>query len=170
MIECFKKIFSKVLFVVLCSVTSMSICAQESLSLSNGKINILWEKHEGKWVMTLFEGKTPEGYKMFGRPSGKYNLIYDNVKPTIKPLAIVENGDTLDFPEQTFRYVKPDFLRAISAVPMNRAGRYSTFFPDRGDGRKEEQLCLSIRQNMESIRQNGSLMTNIILISMSKYH
>lgn len=31
MIECFKKIFSKVLFVVLCSVTSMSICAQESL-------------------------------------------------------------------------------------------------------------------------------------------
>ena len=132
MIECFKKIFSKVLFVVLCSVTSMSICAQESLSLSNGKINILWEKHEGKWVMTLFEGKTPEGYKMFGRPSGKYNLIYDNVKPTIKPLAIVENGDTLDFPEQTFRYVKPDFLRAISAVPMNRAGRYSTFFPDRG--------------------------------------
>lgn len=40
MIECFKKIFSKVLFVVLCSVTSMSICAQESLSLSNGKINI----------------------------------------------------------------------------------------------------------------------------------
>ena len=34
MIECFKKIFSKVLFVVLCSVTSMSICAQESLSLS----------------------------------------------------------------------------------------------------------------------------------------
>ena len=33
MIECFKKIFSKVLFVVLCSVTSMSICAQESLSL-----------------------------------------------------------------------------------------------------------------------------------------
>lgn len=106
---------------------------------------------------------------MFGRPSGKYNLIYDNVKPTIKPLAIVENGDTLDFPEQTFRYVKPDFLRAISAVPMNRAGRYSTFFPDRG-GRKEEQLCLSIRRNMESIRQNGSLMTNIILISMSKYH
>ena len=95
MIECFKKIFSKVLFVVLCSVTSMSICAQESLSLSNGKINILWEKHEGKWVMTLFEGKTPEGYKAFGRPSGKYNLIYDNVKPTIKPLAIVENGDTL---------------------------------------------------------------------------
>lgn len=48
MIECFKKIFSKVLFVVLCSVTSMSICAQESLSLSNGKINILWEKHEGE--------------------------------------------------------------------------------------------------------------------------
>lgn len=60
MIECFKKIFSKVLFVVLCSVTSMSICAQESLSLSNGKINILWEKHEGKWVMTLFEGKPPK--------------------------------------------------------------------------------------------------------------
>lgn len=154
---------------MLCSVTSMSICAQESLSLSNGKINILWEKHEGKWVMTLFEGKTPEGYKMFGRPSGKYNLIYDNVKPTIKPLAIVENGDTLDFPEQTFRYVKPDFLRAISAVPMNRAGRYSTFFPDRG-WKEGGTVVFEHPTEYGVYKANGNLMTNIILISMSKYH
>lgn len=140
MIGRFEKIFSIMLFGALFGAVSVSAFAQENLSLSNGKVNILWEKQEGKWVIRLFEGKTPEGLKAFGLPSGNYSLIYDEVKPTIKPLAIVENGDSLDFPEQTFRYVKPDFLRAISAVPMNRAGKYCTFYPDKG--RKEGQSVM----------------------------
>lgn len=132
MIKHFKIILSILVCAAAGCMTSMPIYAQESLSLSNGKINIAWEKYNGKWVITLFEGKTPEGYKALGLPSGKYGFLYDNVKPTIKPLYIVEKGDTLDFPEQTFKCVKPDFLRSISAVPMNQCGKYSSFFPNRG--------------------------------------
>lgn len=41
MIECFKKIFSKVLFVVLCSVTSVDMCTRELITV----------KRENKYFM-----------------------------------------------------------------------------------------------------------------------
>ena len=115
---------------------SISSSAQKSLVLSNGKINIEWENRGGKWVLVSFDGKTPEGFKAFGSPSGQYSLLYDSIKPTLEPLAIVENGDTLNFPESKFKCIKPDFQRAISAVPMNKAGNYYSFFPTQG--RKED--------------------------------
>lgn len=127
-----KQLCFKVLVTAMCVGGSISSFAQKSLMLSNGKINVEWENRDGKWVLVSFAGKTPDGFKAFGSSSGQYSLLYDTVKPTIKPLAIVENADTLDFPESTFKYVKPDFQRAVSAVPMNKAGSYYHFSPTLG--------------------------------------
>lgn len=132
MIRFIKQLYFKVLLIAMCIGGSISSSAQKSLVLSNGKINIEWEYRDSKWVLVSFGGKTIDGFKPFGSTSGQYSLLYGSVKPTLEPLEIIENGDTLNFPESTFKCVKPDFQRAVSAVPMNKAGNYYSFFPTQG--------------------------------------
>lgn len=129
-----KKNINKLLAPIILSIlliSSSSIIAQNNLILSNEHINIEWQKTNGKWVIKTFNGKTSKGFKPFGTTNGEYTFIYETEKPTIAPVPIVENGDTLDFPEDMF-VVKPDFRRATSAVPMNRAGNYYKFYPTKG--------------------------------------
>jgi hypothetical protein len=59
-------------------------------------------------------------------------LLYSETKPAATPVPIVAQGDTVDFPENTFRLVKPNFQKATAAVPMNRAGAYFKFYPAKG--------------------------------------
>lgn len=125
-------IFGKIIFVVLFLASGIYGVAQDDLRLSNGNINISWEFVNGKWQIKEFKGKTEKGFVSFGAQSGEYSFIFGTTKPTTDPQVIVENGDTLDFPENTFKYVKPDFQRAISAVPMNKAGNYFKFYPTKG--------------------------------------
>lgn len=126
------RIFGKILllfsFLIICS----SAFAQNNLSLSNKHIKISWDIVDGKWKIKAFDGKIDKAFNSFGLPSGEYNFIYDDTKPTIQPIPIVENGDTLDFPGKSFKYVIADFNRATSSVPMNKAGNNVRFFPSKG--------------------------------------
>jgi len=123
-----QKLFRKILFAVFL-IPVLSVSAQNSLTLSNDKVNMRWETVDGKWMLKVFEGKTSKGFEPFGLPSGEYSILYDSEKPTENPIPIIENGDTLDFPGSSFKYVLKDFQRATSVVPMNKAGKYTKFYP-----------------------------------------
>ena len=106
--------------------------AQGGLTLSNDKVKLSWTENEGKWIIESLEGKVNGQYSSFGTDLGEYSVLFDEIKPSTEPVAIVENGDTLDFPDDTYKLVKPDFLKATTAVTMNRAGEYHKFYPSKG--------------------------------------
>ena len=105
------------------------ICAQQTLKLGNDLINLEWKKGKTGWQLKTFEAKQQNGFSPFGITSGEYSLLYSKEKPSEAPVPIIENGDTLQFPEKTFKYVYTKFQRAISSVPMNKAGERYNFFP-----------------------------------------
>jgi hypothetical protein len=117
---------------VMLGLTGLPALAQGRLALSNEQMRIAWAHTGGEWVIQSFEGKTAKGHKPFGTPVGQYGLIYSETKPATAPVPIVAHGDTIDFPENTFRLVKPGFQRATAAVPMNKAGDYFKFYPTEG--------------------------------------
>ncbi|UYI75233.1 MAG: glycerophosphoryl diester phosphodiesterase [Bacteroides xylanisolvens] len=111
---------------------STSVLSQNRLSLSNDYLNIQWVNIDGVWKLKTFDARVGGENVPYGNSIGECCIMYSEIKPSLIPVSIVEHGDTLDFPENTFKYVKPDFQRAISSVPMNTAGQYITFYPAKG--------------------------------------
>lgn len=99
------------------------------ITLANDQLKLQWEKGPDGWKLSVCAAKSGKAFLSFGDASGAYHLISSPTKPSDTALRILDNGKPVAFPEKTFRYVYPDFQRAISAVPMNRAGKHIKFFP-----------------------------------------
>src|SRR5690554_5208688 len=103
---------------------------ENEIVLSNNQIKIVWENQNGQWIIDSFSALKNKEMKPFGESVGKYSIIYSQTKPSQEPLIMIQNNDTLCFPEKTFKYVYPKFQRGISEVPLNRAGIVESFYPE----------------------------------------
>jgi len=99
------------------------------ITLANDQIKLQWVKRAEGWKLVVCAAKAGKNFRSFGDASGVYNIISSSTKPSDTGLHIMDNGKQVIFPEKAFRYVYPDFQRAISAVPMNKAGKHTAFFP-----------------------------------------
>jgi len=99
------------------------------ITLVNNRIKLEWVKTEKGWKLVTCAAKVGNTFVSFGESSGAYNLITSATKPSDTALKVLDHGKSVSFPEKSFKYVYPDFQRALSAVPMNRAGKHTSFFP-----------------------------------------
>jgi hypothetical protein len=113
------------------------------LHLSNKKLRIEWKYENGHWKLSDFSALKDGSFVPFGNFDGKYSILYSSDRPSKQPLALIENGDTLIFPERTFKYIFHKFQRGISEVPMNKAGVCETFYPQTACKEENEILFFS---------------------------
>lgn len=151
------------LFFLLGEISNIPCTAQKILTLSNEQILISWVNVNDKWLINKFEAKTKCGFQEFGKPWGEYRILYSHQKPLANPIAIMEQEDTLKFPEETFKCVIPTYKQATTSVPMNKAGKYLKFYPTTGC-KKVIPLYLKSILNMEDMRRLGLLIRNTLRI------
>ncbi len=117
---------------IFCAVALLSayaVTGQQKISLANDRVKLEWAKSSEGWKLLVCAGAAGNTFLPFGEASGLYTMISSKTKPSDTALQVVDNGKALAFPEKNFKYVYPDFQRAISAVPMNRAGEHISFYP-----------------------------------------
>lgn len=115
--------------ILLISAAQAQVSNKQQLSLSNDRVKLQWIGTAEGWKLSLCAGKAGNTFLPFGEASGLYTMIATETKPVDTALQVIDNGQAIAFPEKNFRYVYPDFQRALSAVPMNRAGTHLSFYP-----------------------------------------
>lgn len=113
------------ILLVLCSGCSKKV------GMDNGYIRIQWKETDEGYKISFFQVKEDGKWNTWGIPEGQYTFLYSSEKPGEDPVAIVQaNGDMVNFPDSAFKYIVKTFKRAISEVPMNRAGEVFTGYPE----------------------------------------
>lgn len=102
----------------------------EEVSLGNGKISLKWQKEAAGWKLSEYGVIDNGRLSGFGKPVGKYCILYSEVKPDGKAVPLEDGESVIQFPEKTYEYVYWKFQRGLSAVAANRAGEAAYFFPE----------------------------------------
>ncbi len=103
----------------------------KKVSMENGCTRIQWSETDEGYKISAFQTKEEGKWISWGIPDGQYTFLYSSEKPGEDPVTIVQtNGDTVNFPDPVFKYIVKTFKRAISEVPMNRAGKVFTGYPE----------------------------------------
>jgi len=109
-------------------------CGSDKVQIKNSNLNVEWIKTDKGWQLSAFQTKSDDGsFVGFGKTSGEYALIYADKTPGSDPVEIISQGKPVNFPEKEFKYVIKTFQRATGAVPMNRAGEYAFFYPQKAE-------------------------------------
>jgi len=120
------KIFSA--FVLL---LSAACTPSDELAVRNKGLEIRWEQTAEGWKISRIADRKG---RCWGVPDGAYTILFSSEKPSAEPETITNRGgDTMNFDIARFHYIAKDFNRAVSSVPMNRAGealRFSHENPD----------------------------------------
>lgn len=105
-----------------------SFCRAEEIGLENGRIDIRWTRTADGWKLTRLRHA---GGKEWGAPDGRYTVLYSVEKPDAEtPQSVLDGkGDTVRFVEESFRNVLRNQRRAVTQVPLNRAGEAYAFYP-----------------------------------------
>lgn len=108
----------------------LTLACSRKAELTNGEIKIEWKETSDGWIISSVKNKNQDVWKSWGNPDGEITILFSETKPTDTALTVVQqNGDTASFPED-FKYVIDKYKRAISEVPMNRAGKPYSFYPE----------------------------------------
>lgn len=116
------KIFSA--FVLL---LSAACTPSDELAVRNKELEIRWEQTAEGWKISRVADRKG---RCWGVPDGAYTILFSSEKPSAEPETITNRGgDTMNFDIARFHYIAKDFNRAVSSVPMNRAGRSAALLP-----------------------------------------
>lgn len=116
------KIFSA--FVLL---LSAACTPSDELAVRNKGLEIRWEQTAEGWKISRIADRKG---RCWGVPDGAYTILFSSEKPSAEPETITNRGgDTMNFDIARFHYIAKDFNRAVSSVPMNRAGRSAALLP-----------------------------------------
>lgn len=117
-------------FAALFLLLSAACSSSDELTLRNKGIEISWKQTGEGWKITQVRDRKG---RPWGRSDGSYTILRSDEKPSLEPETILNRGgDTLDFDIGRFHFIAKDFNKAISSVPMNRAGKALRFFPQKG--------------------------------------
>lgn len=117
----------------------------QQIALSNDKIKLRWKNTGHGWKLIECAGKSGNAFLGFGKASGTYQVVYSSTKPVDTALQTIGGKQIANFPERTFKFVYPTYQRAVSAVPMNKAGQTQTFYPLSAEQRGDS---VTFRQNV----------------------
>lgn len=122
------KIFSA--FVLL---LSAACTPSDELAVRNKELEIRWEQTAEGWKISRVADRKG---RCWGVPDGAYTILFSSEKPSAEPETITNRGgDTMNFDIARFHYIAKDFNRAVSSVPMNRAGEALRFYPEKAGKR-----------------------------------
>lgn len=117
-------------FSALALLLSTACTSSDSLTVRNKEVHISWEQTDRGWEIARVSDRKG---RPWGLPDGSYTILRSDEKPSQEPETILNRGgDTLDFDIERFHFIAGDYNRAISSVPMNRAGEALRFFPQKG--------------------------------------
>ena len=136
------KIFSA--FVLL---LSAACTPSDELAVRNKGLEIRWEQTAEGWKISRIADRKG---RCWGVPDGAYTILFSSEKPSAEPETITNRGgDTMNFDIARFHYIAKDFNRAVSSVPMNRAGEALRFYPEKG-WKEGRAVCFEARNELGS--------------------
>ena len=142
------KIFSA--FVLL---LSTACTPSDELAVRNKELEIRWEQTAEGWKISRVADR--KGH-CWGVPDGAYTILFSSEKPSAEPETITNRGgDTMNFDIARFHYIAKDFNRAVSSVPMNRAGEALRFYPEKG-WKEGRTVCFEARNELGRLRTTWS--------------
>ena len=142
------KIFSA--FVLL---LSAACTPSDELAVRNKGLEIRWGADRGRMEnLTVADRKG----RCWGVPDGAYTILFSSEKPSAEPETITNRGgDTMNFDIARFHYIAKDFNRAVSSVPINRAGEALHFYPEKG-WKEGRAVCFEARNELGRLRTTWS--------------
>lgn len=142
------KIFSA--FVLL---LSAACTPSDELAVRNKELKIRWEQTAEGWKISRVANRKG---RCWGVPDGAYTILFSSEKPSAEPETITNRGgDTMNFDIARFHYIAKDFNRAVSSVPMNRAGEALRFYPEKG-WKEGRAVCFEARNELGRLRTTWS--------------
>ena len=142
------KIFSA--FVLL---LSAACTPSDELAVRNKGLEIRWEQTAEGWKISRIADRKG---RCWGVPDGAYTILFSSEKPSAEPETITNRGgDTMNFDIARFHYIAKDFNRAVSSVPMNRAGEALRFYPEKG-WKEGRAVCFEARNELGRLRTTWS--------------
>ena len=142
------KIFSA--FVLL---LSAACTPSDELAVRNKELEIRWEQTAEGWKISRVADRKG---RCWGVPDGAYTILFSSEKPSAEPETITNRGgDTMNFDIARFHYIAKDFNRAVSSVPMNRAGEALRFYPEKG-WKEGRTVCFEARNELGRLRTTWS--------------
>ena len=134
------KIFSA--FVLL---LSAACTPSDELAVRNKELEIRWEQTAEGWKISRIADRRG---RCWGVPDGAYTILFSSEKPSAEPETITNRGgDTMNFDIARFHYIAKDSNRAVSSVPMNRAGEALRFYPEKG-WKEGRTVCFEARNEL----------------------
>src|SRR5687767_287103 len=95
-------------------------CRQRELEISNGQLEIGWNKSAKGWEVNRVKIRAGEKWKDVGIPSGEYTYLYTAQKPD-STLTVFKAATGVVFPEPIYRYQKRGWAEATNPVALNTA-------------------------------------------------
>ena len=142
------KIFSA--FVLL---LSAACTPSDELAVRNKELEIRWEQTAEGWKISRVADRKG---RCWGVPDGAYTILFSSEKPSAEPETITNRGgDTMNFDIARFHYIAKDFNRAVSSVPMNRAGEALHFYPEKG-WKEGRTVCFEARNELGRLHTTWS--------------
>lgn len=132
-------------------------CAEQRVELKNREVGLEWSMENGVWKLSRFE-TLPSGLRMGdSMPSLFYSVLYTAEKPSGVPEVILKNnGDTLKFLEEKFKFIRNSYNRSVSAVPLNRAGKEYGIEP-REMWKEGDKICFRGKNELGILRAEWRL-------------
>ncbi|MCW3106111.1 MAG: glycerophosphoryl diester phosphodiesterase, partial [Segetibacter sp.] len=112
-------------------IISLATFAQSKgdLSLSNGKIKLVWQQAANGWKVKTLSVLKGQKWVSAENPSGENTLLYAADKPDTKPDTTFKTITGVTFPETNYKYQQTQWAESTNPVSLNTAGKAYYFFP-----------------------------------------
>jgi hypothetical protein len=112
---------------------SGQLFAQQTIELSNERIQIEWTESSQGWKITNLSIRKDENWQKVEHTSGEYLLLYADQKPEAEPQEEFLTSTGHSFPGESYKYIVPTWKKRTAPVNLNTAGEELKFYPDKAE-------------------------------------
>ncbi|RCR69490.1 glycerophosphoryl diester phosphodiesterase [Larkinella punicea] len=120
----------------------------KKLSLSNGKVQLVWESTTAGWRLQKVAAQKGKQWQMFAQASGENTVLYAAEKPSELPQQTFKTITGEEFPGEHYHYQTKQWAESTNPVSLNTAGQATHFFPK--EGKQAGKNSLTFRQETET--------------------
>lgn len=135
---------------IVLGLVSLTGFAQTSkqLSLSNGKVQLVWESTAAGWRLQKVAAQKGKQWQTFAQASGENTVLYAAEKPSELPQQTFKTITGEEFPGEHYHYQTKQWAESTNPVSLNTAGQATHFFPK--EGKQAAKNSLTFRQETET--------------------
>lgn len=124
----------KYLMALVCWVmtSGLSSQAQQTLSLKNEQLELVWQRKDGGWQLTRLAVKKGKNWETLANPSGEGTLLFASEKPNPEAARSFPLSTGGTFPESSYHYQREQWKESTNAVSLNTAGQAEHFRFNKG--------------------------------------